>query len=247
MVVNVSTGEVAQRLRYDEWGRVEEDTNPGFQPFGYAGGIQDALTGLVRFGARDYDPEIGRWTTKDPIGFDGGMNWYGYVGGDPVNWVDVTGELRFPNVHPDDYALVRRMDHLAQMMLHDPWIRQAFLATFGPAAAESAMEALTPGAGPEVVCVGALEDAWGTYLVDGPIILIDRARMAGEEGGDIRLMKALLHEVAHHAYSRHGLTREVEGGKLLDFFEVNEKVFSDAGYVIEETVWPSPILPEEEK
>jgi RHS repeat-associated protein len=98
MVVNVSTGEVAQRLRYDEWGRVEEDTNPGFQPFGYAGGLHDPLTGLVRFGARDYDPEIGRWTTKDPIRFDGGMNWYGYVGGDPVNLVDVTGAIA---IHPD--------------------------------------------------------------------------------------------------------------------------------------------------
>ena len=40
------------------------DTNPGFQPFGFAGGIYDLHTGLVRFGARDYYPEAGRWTVN---------------------------------------------------------------------------------------------------------------------------------------------------------------------------------------
>ncbi len=46
----------------------------------------------MRFGARDYDPETGRWTAKDPIGFGGGdANLYGYVEGDPVNLVDPSG------------------------------------------------------------------------------------------------------------------------------------------------------------
>ncbi len=52
LVVDASTGTVAQRLSYGPWGEVLEDTNPGFQPFGYAGGLYDADTGLVRFGAR---------------------------------------------------------------------------------------------------------------------------------------------------------------------------------------------------
>lgn len=38
MVVNTTTGEVVQRLTYDAWGRVLEDTKPGWQPFGFAGG-----------------------------------------------------------------------------------------------------------------------------------------------------------------------------------------------------------------
>ncbi|RMF17497.1 MAG: RHS repeat-associated core domain-containing protein, partial [Candidatus Dadabacteria bacterium] len=70
------------------------DTNPGFQPFGFAGGLYDHETGLVRFGARDYDPEVGRWTVKDPIRFEGGdTNIYAYCGGDPVNCVDSNGKL----------------------------------------------------------------------------------------------------------------------------------------------------------
>jgi len=81
-------------LRYDEFGVVLENTNPGFQPFGFAGGLYDTDTGLVRFGARDYDPHTGRWTSKDPIRFGGGdSNLYGYVLGDPVNFIDPTGEI----------------------------------------------------------------------------------------------------------------------------------------------------------
>jgi RHS repeat-associated protein len=62
---------------------VLQDTNPGFQPFGFAGGIYDTDTKLVRFGARDYDAEVGRWTAKDPVGFEGdGSNLYVYVTND---------------------------------------------------------------------------------------------------------------------------------------------------------------------
>jgi RHS repeat-associated protein len=83
LVVNAETGQVVQRMDYDAFGRVLNDTNPGFQPFGFAGGLYDDDTGLVRFGARDYDAYAGRWTAKDPIIFDGGdSNLYGYALGD---------------------------------------------------------------------------------------------------------------------------------------------------------------------
>ncbi|MCB1778002.1 MAG: RHS repeat-associated core domain-containing protein, partial [Candidatus Competibacteraceae bacterium] len=72
LVINTATGVVEQRLDYDAYGQVLLDTNPGFQPFGFAGGLYDRDTGLVRFGARDYDPRTGRWTAKDPIRFAGG-------------------------------------------------------------------------------------------------------------------------------------------------------------------------------
>jgi RHS repeat-associated protein len=92
LVVNAATGAVAQRIDYDELGNVIADSNPGFQPFGFAGGLYDADTGLVRFGARDYDAMTGRWSAKDPLGFTGGdSNLYLYVGGDPVNRIDPTG------------------------------------------------------------------------------------------------------------------------------------------------------------
>jgi uncharacterized protein RhaS with RHS repeats len=46
----------------------------------------------VRFGARDYDASVGRWTSKDPIRFDGGsFSLYGYGLNDPVNETDEDG------------------------------------------------------------------------------------------------------------------------------------------------------------
>ena len=93
LVVNMANGSVAQRLDYDEFGNVLTDTNPGFQPFGFAGGLYDRDAKLVRFGARDYDPETGRWTAKDPIRFRAGdANLYGYVLAEPVNLIDRTGK-----------------------------------------------------------------------------------------------------------------------------------------------------------
>jgi RHS repeat-associated protein len=89
LVVDVASGQVAQRLDYDVWGDVTNDTSPGFQPFGFAGGLYDRDTRLYHFGARDYDATTGRWTTKDPIGFAGlSTNIYGYVLGDPINNID---------------------------------------------------------------------------------------------------------------------------------------------------------------
>jgi RHS repeat-associated protein len=92
LVVRLSDGAIVQQLAYDPWGDVKIDTKPGFQPFGFAGGLYDPDTRLVRFGARDYDPAIGRWTAKDPSGFAGGTNLYAYADNDPVNLVDLTGE-----------------------------------------------------------------------------------------------------------------------------------------------------------
>jgi len=93
LVVNAATGAVAQRLDYDAFGRVLTDTNPGFQPFGFAGGLYDPATRLVRFGARDYDAETGTWLARDPLLFEAGQtNLYSYVDNDPVNGRDPRGQ-----------------------------------------------------------------------------------------------------------------------------------------------------------
>src|SRR5262249_44322675 len=92
LVVHLDSGTIVQRLDYDSFGNVTLDTHPGFQPFGFAGGLYDPETKLTRFGARDYDAETGRWTAKDPIRFAGGVpNLYGYVVNDPVNVSDPLG------------------------------------------------------------------------------------------------------------------------------------------------------------
>lgn len=95
MVVNASTGAIAQRLDYDEWGNttVVVDTPTPLQPFGFAGGLWDRQTNLIRFGARDYDPATGRWTSKDASRFDGGLNLYCYAEAEPINRFDPSGNV----------------------------------------------------------------------------------------------------------------------------------------------------------
>ncbi|MBN2383247.1 hypothetical protein JXQ70_10225 [bacterium] len=94
-VVNKDTGDIVQRIDYDEFGNIILDTNPGFQPLGFACGLYDPDTGLVRFGFRDYEPITGRWTSKDPIIFYGKTtNLFGYVMNDPINLIDKYGLLQ---------------------------------------------------------------------------------------------------------------------------------------------------------
>ncbi|WLE95637.1 MAG: RHS repeat-associated core domain-containing protein [Candidatus Electrothrix communis] len=91
--VSDASGNVVQEINYDSFGTILSDSNPAFAvPFGFAGGLHDRDTGLVKFGFRDYDPAIGRWVAKDPIFFAGGdVDLYGYVLNDPVNFVDPEG------------------------------------------------------------------------------------------------------------------------------------------------------------
>jgi RHS repeat-associated protein len=93
-VVRVSDGNAVQVMRHGPWGELELDSvASGFArvPFGFAGGIHDDATKLVRFGAREYDARTGRWLSKDEARFGGGENFYEYVAGDPVNRVDRNG------------------------------------------------------------------------------------------------------------------------------------------------------------
>jgi RHS repeat-associated protein len=92
-MVTDEDGTLLREIEYDSFGNIVADSAPEIElPFGFAGGLYDTDTGLIRFGYRDYDPETGRWTARDPIGFDGGdTNLYGYVLGDPVNGIDPEG------------------------------------------------------------------------------------------------------------------------------------------------------------
>lgn len=92
LIVKSTDGTVTQRLDYTELGKITSDTSPGFQPFAFAGGILESSTHLVKFGARYYDADVGRWSSKDPILFKGGdTNLFGYVQSDPLNFTDASG------------------------------------------------------------------------------------------------------------------------------------------------------------
>jgi RHS repeat-associated protein len=83
---------VVYTAQYASFGKAA-GTGLDWMPFGFAGGVYDSDTGLVRFGAREHDPALGRWVSKDPVLFEGdGPNLYVYVRNDPINEIDVSGE-----------------------------------------------------------------------------------------------------------------------------------------------------------
>ena len=82
--------------KYDSFGNIIEQNGDFELPFRFAGGIWDEDTKLIRFGVRDYDPEVGRWTSVEPLGFAGARNWYVYAGNDGVNYLDLDGRKEAP-------------------------------------------------------------------------------------------------------------------------------------------------------
>jgi len=58
---------------------------------GFAGARRESNSGLVYLRNRWYDPNVGRFLSRDPIGFEGGWNVYGYAGNNPVSRRDPRG------------------------------------------------------------------------------------------------------------------------------------------------------------
>ncbi|MDH0746740.1 DUF6531 domain-containing protein [Pseudomonas sp. GD03842] len=87
-------GHLVWRARYQVWGNTTEETRdphfPENQNLRFQGQYLDRETGLHYNTFRYYDPDIGRFTTPDPIGLAGGLNLYQYAP-NPIRWVDPWG------------------------------------------------------------------------------------------------------------------------------------------------------------
>jgi RHS repeat-associated protein len=201
LVVNATDGTVAQRVDYDIFGRVMLDTNPGFQPFGFAGGLYDRQTGLVRFGARDYDPETGRWTAKDPIGFGGGgTNLYGYTLADPISAIDPSGLAIFVGGTAEDRARAYELqDELRESL------KSSTIDFFKDLYGIDLVEALSCDGGPTVHLLRIADARWlrgknGQYHRSvNPLpwdndIYLNLDQIAGD---GVLFQATLLHEMTH--------------------------------------------------
>ena len=94
-----SSGSEVNRYDYDPYGNMlnQQEQSGLNNPWKFAGGYLDSTTGLYHFGARYYDPSLGRWTQQDPVGGSLGnlasANRYVYANDDSVNEVDPSGKL----------------------------------------------------------------------------------------------------------------------------------------------------------
>lgn len=130
-----------EQVGYDAWGVATVTAGASAavlgHPFGFAGGVWDRTTGLVRFGAREYEPELGRWLGRDPVGFSGGWNHYAYVGSDPVGAFDPSG--LWPDGPPSSAFGHSSYPELEQQAAWDafwtlaPWVLNLILPELLPA------------------------------------------------------------------------------------------------------------------
>ena len=94
-------GNVAQRVNgsgtllstdvYDAYGKKRSGPADVFGFGGQGGYYTDGETGLILCTHRFYDPQQGRFLTRDPIGYAGGINLYGYTQNNPINGMDPDG------------------------------------------------------------------------------------------------------------------------------------------------------------
>ncbi|WP_082360354.1 RHS repeat-associated core domain-containing protein [Paracidovorax avenae] len=88
-------GLVTWAATYHAWGAVREEYDPhGIgQPLRFQGQQLDPETGLHYNRFRYYDPRVSQYVTQDPAGLNGGLNYYAYADGNPIKYVDPTGQF----------------------------------------------------------------------------------------------------------------------------------------------------------
>ncbi len=98
IAVTNTSGVVQQRYGFSAYGERRvlnasyvQTSSSATDDVGYGGYYEDAGTKMYQVRNRFLHPGLGRWINRDPIGYGGGNNLYGYVNGNPVNGVDYFG------------------------------------------------------------------------------------------------------------------------------------------------------------
>ncbi|MDD2336378.1 MAG: hypothetical protein PHD01_07350, partial [Geobacteraceae bacterium] len=119
-------GNVVRKYDYDSFGNMSQEQREFGQPYAYTGREWDRETGFYYYRARYYDPEVGRFINKDPIGIwsniynnnsrvtflqyvDAIENPYLYTDNNPVNWIDPDGLSKTKGIQQGNDEYLRRL------------------------------------------------------------------------------------------------------------------------------------------
>jgi RHS repeat-associated protein len=97
-----SSGAIKTQYGYDPFGNTTTAGASSTNVFQYTGRENDA-NGLYYYRARYYNPQIDRFISEDPLGFDGGINFYNYVANSPTNFIDPVGKTVEVRTWPGDF------------------------------------------------------------------------------------------------------------------------------------------------
>jgi len=86
-----AAGALVNTYAYDSFGKLTASTGTLTNPFQYTGREFDFETGIYEYRARYYDPSAGRFSSEDPSGFGGGLNFYEYGYNNPTDFIDSFG------------------------------------------------------------------------------------------------------------------------------------------------------------
>lgn len=92
-LTKASNGKLAAEYEYDAFGNTLRENGEIAQtnPIRFSGKYFDSETNLIYYGFRYYNPQTGRWISKDPSEEFGGINLYGFLNNDSVNGSDFLG------------------------------------------------------------------------------------------------------------------------------------------------------------
>ncbi|UDQ98799.1 RHS repeat-associated core domain-containing protein [Lentisphaerota bacterium WC36G] len=94
------TGALANNYEYSPFGKLINEVESVEQPFKFSSEYFDSETNLCYYNYRYYDPNTGKWLKRDPIAENGGYNLYGFVGNNPIDYIDLLGLYPSPNNPP---------------------------------------------------------------------------------------------------------------------------------------------------
>ena len=135
-LIDVESKKPVECYRYNAYGEVKThflESHPTNNSWKFSSKRSDSETGLVFFGRRYYNPSLGRWITKDPLGTPEGINRYAYALNQPLTRLDLYGLYSFADFCNDAIDCFKAVYQFAHEIINTISSHVSLSNTLGPA------------------------------------------------------------------------------------------------------------------